>query len=111
MWLYTKVWKMHFGFGNTDFTRPGLESKFACESAEKVGANLEFMGAEADQKTWQRLLHETRFNLPEYLLKRFQYHTSFYSDEVREMRAKIALVGPSAFTEKCVDSYAINWFI
>lgn len=111
MWLYTKVWKMHFGFGNTDFTRPGLESKFACESAEKVGANLEFMGAEADQKTWQRLLHETRFNLPEYILKRFQYHTTFYSDEMREMRAKIALVGPSAFTEKCVDSYAVNWFI
>lgn len=27
------------------------------------------------------------------------------------MRAKLALVGPSAFTEKCVDSYAINWFI
>lgn len=112
LWLYTKVWKMHFGFGgNVDWTRPGLEQKFACESAEKVGANLEFMGAETDQVTWQRLLHETRFNLPEYFLKRYQYHTSFYTDELIEFRAKLALVGPSAFSEKCLDSYALNWFI
>ena len=48
MWLYTSVWKWHFGMGSVDFTRPGLEQKFACESAEKVGANLEFLGAEAD---------------------------------------------------------------
>lgn len=48
LWLYAKVWKLHFGFaGFVDFVRPGLESKFACESAEKVGANLEFMGPEA----------------------------------------------------------------
>ena len=38
---------MHFGFGfDYDFTRPGLEVKFACESADKVGAKLEFLGPE-----------------------------------------------------------------
>ena len=30
---------------------------------------------------------------------------------MREMRAKLALVGPSAFTEKCLDTYSTNWFI
>lgn len=49
--------------------------------------------------------------MTEYFIKRFQYHCSFYSDEVKEMRAKIALVGPSAFSEKCLDSYSLNWFI
>lgn len=47
LWLYAKVWKLHFGFGyDYDFTRPGLEVKFACESADKVGAKLEFLGPE-----------------------------------------------------------------
>ena len=27
------------------------------------------------------------------------------------MRAKYSLVGPQAFSEKCLDSYALNWFI
>ena len=27
------------------------------------------------------------------------------------MRAKYALVGPQAFSEKCIDSYSLNWFI
>jgi len=35
-----------------NFFRPGIEIKFACEEAEKVGAKLEFLGAELDQLTW-----------------------------------------------------------
>ena len=27
------------------------------------------------------------------------------------MRHKLNLVGPSAFTEKCLDTYSTNWFI
>ena len=69
------LWNYHFGFNTQkfEFARPGLEVKLACESAEKVGANLQFMGPEFCQKTWQRLLHETRLNIPEYLFKRVQY--------------------------------------
>ena len=49
LWLYQKAWRMHYGFGfEYDFTRPGLEAKFACESAEKVGAKLQFLGPESD---------------------------------------------------------------
>ena len=40
LWLYTRVWNMHFGFRSVDWTRPGLEVKYACESAEQVGAKL-----------------------------------------------------------------------
>ena len=70
--IYNALFRFHFGFwsGFQPF-RPGLEVKNACEAAEKVGANLEFMGPELDQVTWQRLFHETRMNLPTYIAKRF----------------------------------------
>ena len=47
--LYNFMFRMHFGF-RSDFypMRPGLEVKFACEAAEKVGAKLSFMGPELD---------------------------------------------------------------
>lgn len=44
--------------------------KFACEEAEAVGAKTYFLGPEFDQITWNRLLHETRMNIPHYLYKR-----------------------------------------
>lgn len=37
---------------------PGLEVKYACEAAEKVGAKLEFAGAELDSNSLKRLAHE-----------------------------------------------------
>ena len=49
LWLYAKVWKIHFGFRSVDWTRPGLEVKYACESAEQVGAKLQFLGPELSQ--------------------------------------------------------------
>ncbi len=51
--IYNWLWRNHFGFrSETNFLRPGLEMKFACEAAEKVGANLKFMGPELCQDTW-----------------------------------------------------------
>ena len=51
--LYNSMLRMHFGF-TPEFQplRPGLEVKFACEAAEKVGANLSFLGPELCQNTW-----------------------------------------------------------
>lgn len=48
--FYDLLFRWHFGFGR-HFTplRPGLEIKNACEAAEKVGANLQFLGPELDQ--------------------------------------------------------------
>ena len=66
------LFKYHFHIP-FNFLRPGLEMKYACEEAENVGAKLHFLVAELDQKTWGRLLHETRMNLPQYIFKRFQY--------------------------------------
>ena len=90
--------------------RPGLEAKFACEAAESVGANLHFVGAELNSSTWTRLHHETRFNLPEYIMKRFQYHSSFWSDELASNRQKMAIAGPRAFTEECLDIQSTDVF-
>ena len=91
--------------------RPGLEVKFACESAEKVGAKLSFLGPELDQDTWQRIMHETRFNVPEYFLKRWQYIDSRWSDEMTANKQKIALSTPASYTEKCLDASQMNWVI
>ena len=66
--------------------RPGLEIKFACEAAEKVGAEIKFLGSELDQLTWQRLMHETRFNVPHYVMKRFQYLQSRWTNEMLSNR-------------------------
>lgn len=66
--------------------RPGLEVKFACEAAEKVGSKIEFMGTELNQTTWQRLMHETRFNVPEYFIKKFQYYDSRWTDETQSAK-------------------------
>lgn len=52
---------------------PGLETKFACEEATKLGSKLYFLGPEMDVLTWERLMHETRFNVPQYLLRRWEH--------------------------------------
>lgn len=51
--VYNSLFRYHFGF-KREFApmRPGIEVKFACEAAEKVGAKLSFMGPEMDQQTW-----------------------------------------------------------
>ena len=87
LYIYNWLWRGHFMFG-PDFRMevPGLEVKFACESAEKVGANLQFLGPELDQNTWRRLFHETRFNLPDYLLRRFQRAGTFWGLETKANR-------------------------
>lgn len=46
---YEFLFRWHFGFGRHFAPlRPGLEVKFACEAAEKVGAKLDFLGPELD---------------------------------------------------------------
>ena len=51
--IYNWLFRSHFGFRDeTNFLRPGLEIKFACEAAEKVGAKINFMGPELNMETW-----------------------------------------------------------
>ena len=109
--IYNYLFRSHFGFGAESWTRPGLEAKFACEAAERVGANLEFMGPDLDKQTWQRLMHETRFNALEYFVRRFQYFQSRWINETLSNRQKLQMVGPTAFSEKCLDANQMNWYI
>ena len=106
------VFHSHFRFGSDfRFWLPGLETKYACEAAEKVGAQVHFLGSEINPITYERLYHETRFNFFTYLIKRFQYAESPYSRESESNRSKLHLVGPRAFTEKCLDAHLVNWYI
>jgi hypothetical protein len=42
-------------------------------------------------------------NLVDYFVKRFQWRDSQWIAENVNNRTKISLVGPAAFTEKCLD--------
>jgi len=80
--MYIGLFRHYFKFDSEfRFDRPGLETKYACEAAEKVGAKVQFVGAELDSNTRLRLAHETRFNLFDYLVRRFQYRGTQWAKE------------------------------
>jgi pheromone shutdown protein TraB len=112
LYLNYFIFQSHFRFGHDfKFWLPGLETKFALEAAEKVGAEVKFMGAEINPVTYERLYHETRFNALYYLMKRFQYFGGPWGHELASNRHKLHLAGAKTFTEKCLDTYLINWYI
>jgi len=81
------TFQSHYRFGfDFKFWLPGLEIKYACEAAEKVGAELQFVGAEINPVTYERLYHETRMNFPTYFLKRLQYGGSLWQEELANNR-------------------------
>ena len=95
-----------------NFFRPGIEVKFACEEAEKCGAQLDFLGAEYDQRTWRRLMHETRNTVFNYLWNSFVYMGyDHWAGERKDLINKVNNSEPAQFTEQCLDQYQINWFI
>jgi len=61
--------------------------------------------------TTERLQHETRMNLLQYIWTRFQYTQTPYTYENMSNRQKIAEAGPKTFTEKCLDQHLLNWYI
>ena len=86
------------------FYKPGLEVKFALEEAEKLNANIHFMGPTLNKTTWARLLHETRLNFTHYLYKRAEYFgNTFYASEREEATARVQNTTASQYTEKCLD--------
>lgn len=104
--------QFHFRFGpHFKFMTPGLEVRNACQAAQQTGAKLTFLGSEMNRETWQRLYHETRMNAPWYARQRFAYRESFYVNELEGNRQKLGTVGGSAFSEKCMDAYNMNWYI
>jgi pheromone shutdown protein TraB len=112
-YAYSAMFQYHFRIPrHFNFMKPGLEIKFALEEAERCGAKQYYLGAEFDQKTWGRLLHETRMNIPHYLWKRFVYSGhKFYNTENHEIKIRMNNSEPSQFTEKCLDQHLINWYI
>lgn len=72
LYMNYMVMQFHFRFGyDFKFWLPGIEIKYACEAAEKVGAEIQFLGSEINPVTYERLYHETRMNMLYYLMKRF----------------------------------------
>lgn len=111
--VYSALFNFHFRIPmNYTFLKPGLEVKYACEEAEKLGAKTYFLGTEFNQDTYQRLFHETRMTIPHYLYKRIQkFGFMFYKHEKNEATYRMQNSEPSQFTEKCLDPYMVNWFI
>ena len=93
------------------FYVPGLEMKYACEEAEKLGVDLHFMGPELNNITWHRLYHEHRLNLPYMLFKLWEYGGTRWHSEHNQQIQKLQLTTPSSYVETCCDSYHLNWYI
>lgn len=109
--LYSSLFRNFFGFSaDLRFDRPGLETKYALEAAESVGAKVLFAGSELDSDTRKRLSHETRLNAFEYFKLRFQWRDSLWIKERDNNKMKMSFVDPAAFTEKCLDQHLINWY-
>ena len=96
-YLYSAMFKLHYQIPNTfTFLKPGLETKFALEEAEKVGAKQYFLGPELDQKSWLRLIHETRMNIPHYIYKRIIYQGNvFWNKERYDIITRLSNSEPS----------------
>jgi hypothetical protein len=56
-------------------------------------------------------MHETRFNLPEYFIKRFQYRMSLWARETRANRQILSMSTPQSYSEKVLDANKMNWMI
>ena len=112
-YLYAAMFKLHYQIPAAfTFLNPGLETKFALEEADKVGAKQYFLGPELDQKSWLRLIHETRLNVPHYIYKRLQYQNLVsWNYERKDIINRLTNSEPSQFAEKCCDQYLINWYI
>ena len=102
MGLYSALFRSFFKL-DYRVDLPGLEVKYACEAAEKVGAKIHFMGAELNSDSAKRLAHETRLTLLDYLRQRFMHKNSLWTYERNNNQQKQLLVGPAAYTEKCMD--------
>lgn len=112
MWILKNTLRAVYRFGNHfRFYEPGLEIKYACEEAEKLGAQLHFLGPELNNITWHRLYHDTRFNLPYTLARMWQFSGTRWSAEARDHIKKLQMTTPSQYAETCCDSYNINWYI
>lgn len=109
--LQTMLFRHFFRFYDVRFDMPGLEIKYACEAAEKVGARLEYMGAEVDVNSSKRLAHETRNSFLSYIVKRWSNRGSLWRFECINNQKKLDMVGASAFSEKCMDQYNMNWYV
>ena len=68
------------------------------------------MGSEINPVTYERMYHETRMTLLQYIVRRCMYIGTFYTRENDSNKQKIAQAGPRAFTEKCLDQHQINWY-
>lgn len=96
LYMYQQLFNWHFGFSKRDydFMRPGLEVKLACQAAEQTGANIHFAGNEIDNATWDRLNHETRFNLPQYFARTWEYAGTVWESELETQKQKLSMAGP-----------------
>lgn len=112
MFLLRNLLKYHYSLPEAfKFYRPGLEIKYALEEAEKLGADLHFLGPELNNITWRRLYHEHRLNPWNYLLRNIQNINTRWDNEYRTFKAKMQLTEPAQLVESGLDRFDVNWYI
>ncbi len=112
IWALNKMinWQFKWGKQNKPW-KEGFEVKEACQAAEATGAKLEFLGSELNWETRQAIAHETRFNLPQYMLRWYHHRFNRWDWEHHVNKRKISENGWKVYTEACMDQYQMNWYI
>lgn len=109
-WLYTLNFLMGTG---TDFhpLQPGLEVKYACESAQQVDADIEYLGTAFDQRYLDELQIEKRLN---FFTTYYNYlaadANATYNAEHRTQLDLLYAEGPESYAES-IDDETASWWI
>jgi len=83
--------------------------KFAMEEAAKLNSKIVYLGHEFDNRTWQRLYHENRYNLYTFARNFLRSLSVNFHYEIYEFKAQLHKYGVNKSVESTFDQYTINW--
>lgn len=90
---------------------PGLEVKFALESAKKVNSQVVYGGFEIDQSTIDAFKLQSSINPFSLLRRSFGLNSNnFWQREKRDVYNILTVQGGETFAES-MDRFRVNWFV
>jgi len=89
---------------------PGLEVKYAIEEANKLNANVEYLGYELDPLSINTFFHENRYGVIKTLINMLRIKST-YCRELLDYHTQIKNYGLKKFVESSCDQYFINWYL
>lgn len=109
-WLYTVNFYMGFP-SNFHPLQPGLEMKYAVETAKETGADVQFLGNAFNQDKLNELEVEKRLNFITTAYNSvFKDTIATYNAEHNRQTDVLATEGSEAYAES-IDDYTVGWWV